>query len=110
MFFAVDPWSADAISSLAKQVTARHQDEHVYPILLIDGAFDASFFEKAAWRGAKRTSLYAGTSLAESGTVGLWLIELDSAADSRGGKLVSGVDELAPAIVVVAIGWHLVLG
>ena len=89
MFFAVDPWSADAISSLAKQVIARHQEEHVYPILLIDGAFDASFFEKAAWRGAKRTSLYAGTSLAESGTVGLWLIELDSAAEKIEASLMA---------------------
>jgi hypothetical protein len=81
MFFAVDPWSADAISSLSKQVIKPPQDEPVYPILLIDGAFDVSFFEKAAWRDAKRTSLYKGTSLAESGSIGLWLIELDGDAD-----------------------------
>lgn len=81
MFFAVDLWSADAISSLSKQVIKPPQDEPVYPILLIDGAFDVSLFEKAAWRDAKRTSLYKGTSLAESGSIGLWLIELDGDAD-----------------------------
>lgn len=81
MFFAVDPWSADAISSLVKQVIKPPQDKPVFPILLIDGAFDVSFFDKAVWRSTKRASLYEGTSLAESGAVGMWLIELDGEAE-----------------------------
>lgn len=78
MFFAVDPWSPGAISSLIECAIKPGQDGAVHPILLIDGAFDASFLGKAFFRRHKRHALYEGTSLSESGAVGLWLIELGS--------------------------------
>ncbi len=77
MFFAVDPWSADVIPSLIEQVLKPTQAGPVHPLLLIDGAFDASFIDQPFVRRHKRHALYASTSLAESGAVGLWLIELE---------------------------------
>lgn len=76
MFFAVNPWAPDVISRCVEVVTSASQGEATFPFILMDGAFDETFFDAPLWRHCTRHALYDQTALAALGKVGLWLIAL----------------------------------
>ncbi|MBA4111537.1 MAG: hypothetical protein C0487_18300 [Leptothrix sp. (in: Bacteria)] len=76
MFFAVNPWAPDVISRCLESVTSTSSGEANFPFILIDGAFDETFFDAPIWRHSTRYALYDQTALAALGKVGLWLVVL----------------------------------
>lgn len=76
MFFAVNPWAPDAISRCVESVTSTSPREASFLFILIDGAFDETFFDAPLWRHSTRYALYDQTALAALGKVGLWLVAL----------------------------------
>lgn len=77
MFFAVNPWGADVISRCVDGMASSTAGEVCHSFILIDGAFDETFFDTPTWRRSTRLPLYDHTALAALGKVGLWLVALE---------------------------------
>ncbi len=63
-------------------MTSTAAGEVGHPLLLIDGAFDETFFDTPLWRRSTRHALYDQTPLAALGNVGLWLVALENSSQA----------------------------
>lgn len=88
MFFAVNPWSDELVPALLHDVAeAQSAWPSCHVVVLLDLAFDETFFSEWPWRHMRRHNVYQAGPLAELSRVGLCMLELSDVASNHADAL-----------------------